>query len=173
MLFRPRLPAEENIRSDVQVSREVQFLVDESDAQPFGGPHIGNADSLSFDLYLSLVRLVYPGQALHERALASAIFPHHSHHFARAKGRTHLLECAYAAEALADRASFKQRLRRGFRRHRPEELALGCSQVGLQFLLELFHVLFGDRSRWNGYLLIRGKLRILLIDHNLLQVLDR
>ena len=100
--------AQEEIGRDVQVLGQIEFLVDEGDAQPegfFDGPQ-GRWNPVDPDL--ARVGGLHPGEDLHQGALAGPVLTDDGHDFAPAHGQAHALERPHAGERLGQRAGFQQ-----------------------------------------------------------------
>jgi hypothetical protein len=106
----PRFASEEHVGTNVEVLRQVQFLVDECDSQTLCSANVGNASDHSLVENLALRGLMHPSQALHQGTLPGTVLPHHGNHFAGRELCAYCLKRAHHAEAFADRASFQQRL---------------------------------------------------------------
>ncbi len=103
-----RLPSEEEIGSDAEIRRQVQFLVDQGDAP--GEPLLDGTDlhRLPVEPDFPGVRSLHPREDLHERAFPGAVLTEHGHHLARSDGETHVVEGAHSGKGLPDSRDLQQ-----------------------------------------------------------------
>ncbi len=108
----PDLPAEEEVADDIEVVAERQVLVDRGDAQLLGVLRPVDADRASLPLDRALVRLVHPGDGLHQGGLAGAVVADQGEHFTGADLQLDVGERLDGAEPLGDPAQGQDGLTR-------------------------------------------------------------
>jgi hypothetical protein len=99
---RARFAAEKDVLGDSEFGEEVEFLVDDCHAGGLGVAGAGEADELAIDRDLALVGREDPGEDVHERALAGAVFAEQGVESAAADCDLHVVEGAHAGERFAD-----------------------------------------------------------------------
>ncbi len=104
-----RLAAEENVRRDVEVVAQVQFLVDQRDAQSQRRPDRTELNRLALEEYLAAVRRRHAGQDFHQRAFARAVLADHGQHFAAVKREAHVVQRPHSGKMLAQIAHLQHR----------------------------------------------------------------
>jgi hypothetical protein len=82
------LPAEEEVRDDVEVVAEREVLVDRRDAQLVGVLRVADADALALHGDRSRVRRLHARDSLDQRRLAGAVVVDEGDHLARVELET-------------------------------------------------------------------------------------
>ncbi len=100
--------AEEDIRGDVEVRREHQLLMNESDAVALGFPHVAQNDGLAVDEDFAFVGQVRSPEYFHEGALARAVFAHQGQHFPGLERQRDVLQRDDTRKPLGDAAHREQ-----------------------------------------------------------------
>src|SRR5699024_9452842 len=77
-----RLPAEEDILRYRPVRKQVDFLVNDTDATFLCLSRMMEMDPLAIEQELPCVRLIHTGDDLHQRGFSSAVLPHQGMDFA-------------------------------------------------------------------------------------------
>src|SRR5262245_37315607 len=67
-----RLASEKNVRGDIEVRQNVQFLMNEPDAQPHRIVHRMDRDHFAVDANLARVRLMDAAEYFHQRGFTGA-----------------------------------------------------------------------------------------------------
>ncbi len=96
------MPAEKNVFPDAQLRNEHEFLMNDVDAEIVSLVWGFDLDWPALPKHLPAVRLISPGDNLHERGLAGAVFADQCVHFARTHLEGHVVEYGDAAERLCD-----------------------------------------------------------------------
>ena len=94
--------AEKQALGDGQMFGEIEFLVDDDDAERLGGAIRRQLDRLAVEQDLAGGRLLEAGENLDERGLAGTVLAHERMDFAGAKIEIDAEEHLHAAEGLAD-----------------------------------------------------------------------
>ena len=111
-----RLAADEDVLRRREVAHQVQFLMDDADAEVLRGARAGQRHWLAVDEDLAGIRLVDPRQHLHQGRLAGAVFAHQRMDLAGAQVETRAAQRMDARKVLFDAAHLDERGR--FRRRR-------------------------------------------------------
>ena len=101
-------PAHEDVFRHGQLLGEVQFLIDDGDAQFLRVGGRADVHFLSVDEYLALVLAVSAGEHLHQRRFARAVLAQQGVHFALAHGQAHMVKRQHAGKPLDDVAHFQK-----------------------------------------------------------------
>ncbi len=96
-----RLPPDEDVLLDREVGHEVELLIDDGDAEVLRLAGAVEDDRLAVEDDLAAVRLVDPGEDLHQGALAGAVLADEPEDFAGMDFETDVLQSEHAGEALA------------------------------------------------------------------------
>jgi hypothetical protein len=97
----PRLAADEDVLRRGQVVHQVEFLMDDADAQLLGGARARDVDGLAIEAHLAAVFRVDAGEDLHQRGLAGAVLAHQRVHLVGQQLEVHLVEHTHGLEGLA------------------------------------------------------------------------
>ena len=108
-----RLASKEKVRGDVEVVGEIQFLVDQGDAELFGGADGIDAGGSAVDKDLAGIRLLHAAENFHQRAFARAVLADDGDDFAPPDGQIDPIERGHAGEGFADLSRFQQRRSHG------------------------------------------------------------
>ena len=103
-----RFAAEEDVGGDAELGDEVELLVDDGDARPFGVADAGEADGGAVDQDLAGVGGLDAGEDLHQRRLAGAVLAHERVHLAGAEVEVDAVERGHPGEMLGDAPGAKQ-----------------------------------------------------------------
>ena len=87
-----RFPAQEDVRPNVQVVGQIQFLVNQSNPARRRGPHRIQMQGLAVEQQLARIRRQDAGQDLHQRALARPVLAQQRQHFAAADSQIHVVQ---------------------------------------------------------------------------------
>ncbi len=104
-----RLAADEDVLRRRQVRHQVQFLVDDADAQFLRPPRRGNLGRPAVEQDLALVARVDAGEYLHQRGFAGAVLAHQRMHLAGLQLEAGVVQRPHAGERLADAAHGDER----------------------------------------------------------------
>ena len=96
-----RFPPDEDVLLDREVRHEIELLIDDGDAEVLRLAGAVEDDRLAVEDDLAAVRLVDPGEDLHQRALAGAVLPDEPEDFAGMDFEADVLQREHAGEALA------------------------------------------------------------------------
>src|SRR2546430_2438360 len=96
------MTAEKNVFADAQLRNEHEFLMNDVDTEIVSLVRGFDLDWPAPPKHLPAVRLVSPGDNLHECGLAGAVFADQGVHFARKHLEGHIVEYGHAAEGLRD-----------------------------------------------------------------------
>ena len=99
---RPRLPSDEDVLHHRQVGHEVEFLIDDGDAQLLGVVGVANLHRLAVDGDRAAVDCVDAGEDLHQRGLAGPVLADQAENLAAADLKVHIFERLHAGERLGD-----------------------------------------------------------------------
>ena len=97
-----RLAADEDVLRRGEVGHQVQFLMDDADAELLGAARRIDLDRLAVEQDLAFVGLVDAGENFHQRRLAGAVLAHQRVHFAGAKLEPCIVQRPHARKRLAD-----------------------------------------------------------------------
>ena len=104
-----RFAPEKDVRGDVEVVREIEFLMDQRDAQRLRGADTRDAHWLAVHENLTAIRRLHARENLHQRALAGTVLADHREHFAALEREADAAQRAHAGELLAQRPRFQER----------------------------------------------------------------
>ena len=141
--------AHEDVGGHVQIIQDVEFLVDETDAQPERIGRAANGHRITVEYDLPLIGLVDTADGFHQRGFARAVFSDERDHLARAHLQAHLPKCHDAREAFGNPLQFEQWRAHGHGR------CLAATQL-LEARGEFLHLVPGDRQRRDDDLLVGG-----------------
>ncbi len=102
------LPAEEHVLDDVKVVGQRQILVHGLDPQRGGVPGAANVYRSPLEVDLTMVRLVYAGDAAGEHRLPGTVVPTQAGHLARGQVQVHPVERLHRPEVLVDAPQLQQ-----------------------------------------------------------------
>jgi hypothetical protein len=105
---RRRFVPEKDVRRDIQVRRQHQFLMDEGDAELPRVTHAPQRHRAAIDENRARVGEVGAAEHLHERALAGAVLAHQREHLAAAQRQRHFLQRRHAGKPLGDPPHLEQ-----------------------------------------------------------------
>ena len=103
-----RFAPEKNICRYIEIRQDIQFLVDESNAELHRIGHVMDADRFSIDADFTAIRLVNATEDFHQRGLPRAVFADECQNFALGDFESHPVQCHNARESFADPAHFQQ-----------------------------------------------------------------
>ena len=122
------MPPEKDVFADTQLRNEHEFLMDDVDAEIVRLVRAFDLDGPALPEHFPAVRLISPGDNLHERRLTGAVFSNQCVHFAGTHLEGHVVEYGDAAEGLCDVLQSEERLR------------VLCCQINDFPRLRLFHL---------------------------------
>src|SRR6266496_4030054 len=125
------MTAEKNVFAYAQLRNEHEFLMNDIDAEIVSLVRGPDLDGPALPGHLPAVRLISPGDDLHERGFAGAVFTDQCVNFAQTHREGHVVEYGDAAEGLCDVLHPEERFR-VLRRQ------LRCGQL----LFSIFHFSF-------------------------------
>ncbi len=105
------MPAEKNVFAYAQLRNEHEFLMNDIDAEIVSLVRGLDLDGPALPKHLPAVRLISPGDNVHERGLTGAVFADQCVHFARTYLEGHVVEYGDAAEGLGDVLHPEERFR--------------------------------------------------------------
>src|SRR5215831_1668672 len=97
-----RLAPDEDVVRHGQVTHQAELLVNDADTELLGCPRTRDLDFLAFELDATRILGVDPGEHLHQRGFAGAVFATQRVHLAVAQVEATLVERVYAGKALVD-----------------------------------------------------------------------
>lgn len=100
-------PAEEEVFINLHVGKQVQFLVDEGDAQLFGHGHGGLNQRLAQEGDAALVQRKHAGEDIHQRGFPGAVFPQNGVNFTLIDGEGNVIQHGNAVKGFADTLHFE------------------------------------------------------------------
>ena len=103
-----RLAAQKDIGADAQVVAEVEFLVDQGDAQVRGRAGGIDAHRAVAEEDLASVGQLHPGQDFHQGRLARSVLADDGQHFARLQGQVHVAQGEDPRKTPGDAGGAKQ-----------------------------------------------------------------
>ena len=103
-----RLAAEQDIARHVEVVGEVEFLVDEADAQSHGRDDGVNRDRPTVEKNAPGVGRVHPAEDFHQCAFARPVLPDDREYLARSEHEIDLVQRPYPRELLRDAVDLEQ-----------------------------------------------------------------
>ena len=171
-----RLPAQEDIGADAEILRQVQFLVDQDNAESESVMHGRDLDSIAIQMDRSRVGPVHACEDLHQRAFAGAVFADDGKDFPAAQ-----LSCPTRSSAFTpgkrlvrystwSAGGFMPRKPKSFSRD-AKRSALRCAsrlngdltlpRLFLKRLPKIIDVVFGDRPLGHGQKTVLGQHRLI------------
>ena len=103
-----KLATEENVRRDVEVVREVEFLVDERDAARERIVDATNLDYFTIEQNLATILPLHAREDFHERAFPRAVFADNGEHLAAGEREAHAPQRADTGKGFRQLSDFKQ-----------------------------------------------------------------
>ena len=104
-----RLAAQEDVAGDVEMPGEIEFLMDENDAEPLGVLGAADVDGPAIEFEIAFIGSVKARENLHQSRFAGAVFADDRQHFAGLDVQINLLQCLHAGKGFEDAGSAKER----------------------------------------------------------------
>ena len=103
-----RFIAEKNIRGDIEIIRQIEFLMDQRDAMllRFSNRPDLNRPAIQFDG--ALIRRVHPGENFHHRAFAGTVLSHQGQNLTLIQGEVYVVQRPNPGKLLSDCGDFQQ-----------------------------------------------------------------
>ena len=95
-----RFTADENILRHAQIFHQVQFLMDDGDAQRLRVARVVNIYALAVEQDFARVHLIYAREHLHQRRFPSAVFAHQRVHLPAFEFKAAVVQCVYSWKVL-------------------------------------------------------------------------
>ena len=103
-----RFVAEKNIRRDIEIIRQVEFLMDQRDAILLRVPNRPDLNRPAIQFNGALIRRVHPGENLHHRAFAGTVLAHQGQNLTLIQGEVDIVQRPNPGKLLSDCGDFQQ-----------------------------------------------------------------